>query len=1150
MPQDPRHTFTTRIVRSFLESNVSIVLILLALAAGFVALRATPREEEPQIIVPLADIYVNFPGRSAAQVEQVIASPLERYLSQIDGVEYVYSRSMPGAAIVSVRFYVGQDRIGSLVKIKKWLDQNLDKIPPGVTGWVMKPVETDDVPIVTLTFTSPTTPPYLLRRVAEEVLDRLQGVPNVGVTSIVGGEPRKLLVKIRPERSAGFHLTPLEIKQALKGANVTEQAGAYSREDTQFVVETGIFIRNAQDLENLVVGVTEFGASARPVYLRDIADITDGPDEVADYVRFSRGPAWAAQHNKEASGNPIAAPLDPADLPVFRQPAVTIALAKQKDTNNVSVAHDILAQFNAIKAVVVPSDVSVSITRNYGVTANAKVNELIEGLAVGIVVVLCLLTVGLGFTEALTVAVAVPCVFGFTLLINYWLGFSINRVTLFALTVSLGLLVDDPIVDVENIRRHFDMQGKATRDIVLEAVNEIRPPLIAATIAVIISFLPLFFVTEEMHDYLRPMALNVPVTMMMSMFISFTVTPWLAYHVLRRRYRWAVSGGESARKDSSEEDIAHTWTYRGLRRVLEPLLRSRRRASLFIGFIILAFVASAMLVLTRKVQPKQLPFDNKDELLLVLDMVNGTTLERTDAAARDFEDYLRTVPEVTDFETYVGAHSPVDFNGLARKYFLRTAPNRADIRVNLIHKTQRVTPSHELALRLRNDLTRIAERHGVKFKLVELPAGPPVMSTVVAAVYGEPDTSYEALISAARTVKARMSKEPGVVGLEDSGEEDTVNFKLVVDKAKAAAHGVSTADIAATMRIALAGEDVGIIDSPRDRRPTPITLWFDRARRSHPCDLSEIYVRGQSGARLPIAELGQWERLIEDKTIYHRNLKRVVYVMAEMAGRPPVETVIDLRADEVTPEKWAALTPAERDAPPRPLSKRTMFNKGGGQPWTTPKGVTVKWWDEGEMRLTMHIFRDLGVGFAGALLLIYIVLSHQTGSFLLPVVVMLSIPLMVIGVLPGFLLLNLVGARPVGGFPDPFFFSSPAMIGVIALSGIVTRNSIIIVDFTHLALARGRSLIDALIESCAVRLRPILLTAGAAMLGAWPITMDSVFAGLAWALIFGLVASTLFSLLAIPVAYNLIFANRPGHGLPQTAKGESPTIESPIPRDT
>ncbi len=1133
----PQHNFTSRIVSKFLESNISIVLILLALAAGLVALLATPREEEPQIVVPAADVMVAFPGRSAAQVEQLVAGPLERLLSQIDGVEYVYSRSLPGQAIVSVRFYVGQDRERSLVKLRKWIDQNLDKIPPGVTGWVVKPIETDDVPILTLTFTSPTASTYQLRRVAEETLDRLQGVKNVGLTSIVGGEPRQMLVRLQPERLAGYHLTPLEIERAIQAGNVNVQAGAFTRHDEEIRVESGRFLRTQHDLETLVVAVSGSGSSARPVYLKDVATVTDGPGEVVNYVRFSQGPAWGKQESSEAAGNAAATAVG-AHGPAFEQPAVTIALAKQKGANNVVVAHDILARFEQIKSAIVPSDVTVAITRNYGVTADDKVNELVEGLVVGIIVVICLLTAGLGFTEALVVAVAVPCVFGLTLIFNYWLGFSINRVTLFALTVSLGLLVDDPIVDVENIRRHFDLAGKATRDIVLAAVNEIRPPLIAATIAVIISFLPLFFVTEEMHDYLRPMAVNVPMTMLMSLLVSFTITPWLTYHALKRRYT-ASRPATDAAQASAEEDITQSRLYRWFRPILEPLLTHRRRAYLFLAAVGLAFIGSILLVMTRRVQPKQLPFDNKDELLLVLDMPTGTTLERTDAAARDFENYLRNVPEVTDFEAYVGTHSPVDFNGLSRKYFLREAGNRADIRVNLIHKTQRAMPSHELALRLRNDLTGIAQRHGVKFKLVELPAGPPVMSTVVAAVYGRPDQSYAELIVAARQVKSRLAKEPCVVDVDDTVEEDQAKEEFIVDKTKAAAHGISTEDISHTLRLALAGENAGIVESERDRSPVPITLWLPRAERSGLPDLSRIYVAGRTGARVPVAELGRWERRIEDKTIYHRNLERVVYVLAEMAGRPPVETILDLRADQVTSEKLASLPASQRNAPPRPLARRTMFHKGGGQPWAVPAGVRVQWWDEGEMRLTMHIFRDLGIGFAGALVLIYILLVYQTGSFLVPVVIMLAIPLMVIGVLPGFCLLNHLGIHTVGGFPDPFFFSSPAMIGVIALSGIVTRNSIIIVDFVHLALARGRALVPALVESCAVRLRPILLTAGAAMLGAWPITMDSVFAGLAWALIFGLAASTLFSLLVIPVAYHLIYAHRLGHGLPEHLRLET-----------
>ncbi|MGC9225338.1 MAG: efflux RND transporter permease subunit, partial [Terracidiphilus sp.] len=1103
---------TIRIVRMFLESHLSIVLILLALIAGGAALMVTPREEEPQIVVPNADIFLSYPGHSAEEVEKLISTPIERYLYQIDGVEYVYSRSMPGQSIVTVRFYVGQDRERSLVKLRKWLDQNADKIPEGVTGYVVKPRETDDVPIVTFTLTSPQRDDYELRRMAEEVQNRLQAVPNAGISFITGGRPREVLVRLDPVQLAGFHLSPLDVYRALAGADSNLQSGSFTRGDRDIHVETGKFFASASDVASCVVGTS----GERPVYLRDVAEVTDGPGEVTDYVRFSQGAAWNVNKHAGSAGTWIGGARNTKQPLLFEQPAVTIAIAKQKGTNNVTVARAVLAKMDEIKREVLPSDVNVAVTRNYGITADDKVNELVEGLVVGIIVVIALLTIGLGFGDAMVVAVAVPCVFGFTLAANYLFGFSINRVTLFALTVALGLLVDDPIVDVENIHRHFRMAGKATRQIVLEAVNEVRPPLIAATIAVMISFSPLFFVTEEMHDYLRPMAVNVPMTMLMSMVVSFTITPWLAYWVMRRRYQ-PGKDGKVRQEQKTEADVKEMWTYRIFRPLLEPLLTRRRNRIIFIGAIVLAFIGSLMLVGTRRVKPKQLPFDNKDELLLVLDMPTGTSLERTDAAARDFDDYLRTVPEVTDFESYVGTASPFDFNGMSRRYFLRQSPDKGDIRVNLIHKTDRTQGSHEIALRLRNDLNAIAQRDGVKLKVVELPAGPPVMSTVVAAVYAQPGNSYEDLIHDAQIVKHRMQQEPGIVDLDDTVEENQEKQVFTVDKAKAALNGVATDDINRTVSLALSGATAGTVAVPTERNPLPIVLWPERADRSSTADLSSIYVRGQKGNLVPMSQLGSWQQTIENKTIYHRNLERVVYVTAEMAGRPPVETILDIRADQRTPEQLAAAGHPERNATPRPLNSRTLFKKGGGILWAVPDGVTVNWWDEGEMRLTIYIFRDLGIGFLGALLAIYILLSQQTGSFRLPIVIMMAIPLMVIGVMPGFWLLNHLGVRQVGGFADPLFFSSPAMIGMIALAGIVTRNSIIIVDFVHIALARGRTLIQALIESCSVRLRPILLTSGAAMLGAWPITKDSVFAGLAWSLIFGLFASTLFSLLVIPV---------------------------------
>ncbi len=1114
---------TIRIVRAFLESHLSIVLILFSLVVGGVALVVTPREEEPQIVVPNADVFVSFPGHSAEEVESLVSGPLERILSQVDGVEYVYSRSLPGQSVITVRFYVGQDRERSLVKLTKWLQQNADQLPRGVTGSVVRPRETDDVPIVTFTLTSKTKGDYELRRVAEEVQSRLQATPDAGISSLVGGRPRAVMVRLDPARLAGFHVAPSDVLRALSGADASFQAGAYTERDRDVRVEAGRFFASAADVGACVVGV----AGDRPVFLRDVASVSDGPGEVSDYVRFSQGAAFGKNSERGAAGSWVGRAPSDARAAWFAEPGVTIALAKQKGTNNVEVAEAFVERMQALQRQVVPEDVSVAVTRNYGVTANEKVNELVEGLLVGIVVVIALLTIGLGFVDAMVVAVTVPAVFGLTLAVNYLFGFSINRVTLFALTVALGLLVDDPIVDVENIHRHFELAGKATREIVLEAVNEVRPPVVAATIAVMISFSPLFFVTEEMHDYLRPMAVNVPMAMLMSLVVSFTITPWLAYVVLRRRFR----GGAHAASSAAGEVQAPSRVQRAFSLLLAPLVARRRNAWAFLGVIALAFVASLLLVATRKVKPKQLPFDNKDELLLVLDMPTGTSLERTDAAARDLESYLRTVPEVTDFEAYVGTASPFDFNGMSRRYMLRRSSDRADIRVNFLHKTERVAGSHDIALRIRADLEAIARRDAVKLKLVELPAGPPVMSTVVAAVYGLPGHRYDDLVDAARVIERRLGREPGVVDVDVSAEEDQQKDVFTVDAAKAAMHGVTVDDVDRTLRLALSGTTAGELAVPGERNPVPILLWPSRAERSSRTDLALLQVRGQKGNLVPISQLGAWRAQVEEKTIYHRNLERVVYVTAEMAGRPPVETILDVRADQ----RPLGAPDVARDGAagsPRPLGERTLFKKGGGLPWAVADGISVRWWDEGETRLTIHIFRDLGIGFAGALLAIYVLLSQQTGSFQLPLVIMLAIPLMVIGVLPGFWLLNHLGVHSVGGYDTPLFFSSPAMIGMIALAGIVTRSSIILVDFVHIALARGRTLVEALIESSSVRLRPILLTSGAAILGAWPITMDSVFAGLAWSLIFGLFAATLFSLFVIPVAYFLMYGRRAGHGLP------------------
>ena len=1114
-------SLTIRIVRKFLESNLSMVFILVSIAAGVVALLVTPREEEPQIIVAAANVMVSFPGHSAQDVEQLVSTPLEKMLFQIPGVEYVYSRSMPGQSIVTVRFYVGQPLEPSYVKLIRKLNENMDRITPGAAGWVVKPIDVDDVPIVTFTLTSGSHDDYALRRMADEIVTRLQGVDNAGLAYVVGGRPRELLVRPSAARMASYRIAPLDLSRAIQASNSSVLAGSFDRNDQAVRVQAGQFIADAQDLRNLVVGAS----NDRPVYLRDVAAVTDGPGEFLDYVRFHRGLAWDHPKEEGAAGSLIGGTRALAPPRHGSQPAVTIAVAKKHGTNNVWVADGLLKRMGELKKEILPADVQVVVTRNYGVTANDKVKELEEGLLVAIAVVMALLAIGLGYRQALVVAIAVPCVFGLTLIVNYLLGFSINRISLFALTVALGLLVDDPIVDVENIHRHFKMRGKATAAIVLEAVNEVRPPLIAATFAVILSFLPLLFVTDMMGQYLRPMAANIPVTMVMSLVVSFTITPWLAYHMLKKHAAGEAQGAAPPHSISGPRRFFNA--------TLLPLIKRPRRGRLFLLLVMLLFVGSVLLVLTRRVQVKQLPYDNKDEMLLILDMPAGTTLERTDAAARDFEHYLASVPEITDFEAYVGTASPVDFNGLMRQYSLRRAPNRGGIRINLIHKTERVDASHSLALRIRGDLTAIAQRDGVKLKIVELPAGPPAMSTVVAAVYGSPTQSYEDIIGAASIVKARMRRELGVVDVDDTVDEDQTKYVFDVDKQKAALNGVSTDQISRTIGLALGSQAAGAAQIPYERNPVRIVLWFPRAERSSTIGLARIYAKGTGGNLVPLSEVGAWRTTIEDKTIYHRQLQRVVYVLGEMAGRPPVETILDLTADQVQGGQRSFV---DMQAPPRPLNQRTMFRKGGGIPWAVPNGITVGWWDEGEMYITIHLFRDLALAMLTALIAIYIILMNQTGSYRLPLTIMRAIPLMVIGVMPGFWLLNQIGRHTIGGFRNPVFFSGPAFIGMIALAGIVTRNSIIIVDFIQLGLLRGLSLEEAILDSVSVRLRPILLTSGAAVLGAIPITLDTVFGGMAWSLIFGLIVSTLFSLFVIPVTYNVVYANKPDHGLPENIR--------------
>ena len=1125
---DGHNDILSGVVRIFLNSNLSIILIVFSLIIGVAALYITPREEDPQIVVPLADIFVDFPGHTAAEVEQLVSTPLERMLYQVDGVEYVYSMSMDDRAIVTVRFYVGQDRERSLVKLFKKLNENSDSLSPGVAGWVMKPVEIDDVPIVTFALKGAGKDGYTLRRIGEELVERLAVVSQVNRAYVVGGQSRTVTISLDPEALRSHRMTALEVLQSVQGANRSLPAGSMTRDDHVISVRTQNELGSAAELKDIVVGVFD----SRPVFLKDVAKVNDGAEEVTQYVRHGWGPArgfgthqgspgtLVGEHGGEISGTQEAS-----------ETAVTIAISKQKGANAVHVANEVIERAEQLRSEMLPDNVEMVITRNSGQTANNKVNELVEALGVAIVIVVLLLTIGLGFREAMIVAVAVPVVFGLTLAVNLMFGYTINRVTLFALILSLGLLVDDPIVDVENIARHFHERKKATRRIVLDAVAEIRPPLISATLAVIVSFLPMFFITGMMGPYMSPMALNVPVAMLMSMVVAFTITPWLTYQILKKEYPNEESGlnAEDEAADAAlpishasydPEQIKQTLLYRFFRPLMVPLLKSRFRAVMFLVLMAVLTVAASGLGALRMVPLKMLPYDNKNEFLLVLDMPEGTSLERTDALVGQIEQVISGEPEVTDFTSYVGVSGPIDFNGMVRHYYLRGQSHQAEMRVNFVGKKNRHLQSHGIGLRMHDQLTQIAEAAGGKLQIVELPPGPPVLASLVAEVTGQPENSYEEILEGAEIVAQRMRQEPGVFEVDTMREAARDQLTFVPDQEKAAIAGVSVDTIAQTIAVALGGNREQTIRVEGERLPLRLTFQMPKSLRSSPHDLSQLPVKGTAGNTVLLAELGSWAETQVSQTIYHKNLRRIAYVMAECAGRPPAECVIDLLADQ----KDDANAGYVETASPRPVADRSFFANGSGIGWGIPQSLSVTFAGEGEWKITLDVFRDLGLAFAAAMVMIYIILVAQTGSFIIPSIVMLAIPLTILGVMPGFYVLNLFANANIGGYPDPIFFTATAMIGMIALAGIVTRDSIILVDFMEQAVASGRPLFDAILESRVIRLRPILLTASAALLSAVPITLDPIFSGLGWSLIFGLIASTLFTLFVIPATYWLIYA--------------------------
>lgn len=1121
------------IVGRFLNSLFPPILIMLALIAGAAALWLTPREEDPQIIVPMADVLIQAPGLTPSQVENQVTQPLEKLLTQIDGVEDVYSTSMKGAAQVIVRFYVGEQREEALIKLYNKIYSNLDLVPPSVTQWSVKPIEIDDVPILVAALYS--TRPELvgnaeLRRIAEQAVNQLQALDNTNKVAVVGGSPRVIQIALDAQAMASRLTTVEDIQRAFALTNQHQQLGTVHQQGQVFQLESGQFLQSAKDVADTVVNVI----NGHPVYLRDIATVTDGPEEADNQTWFSWGPAAVQTGHLASSSANVkensSANLQ-AQLPGEPYPAVFLSIAKQAGSNAVWVADDVVELLNDMAASQFPPHVKVSVIRNYGDTANEKVGNLVSSLGLSILTVVVFVGVFLNWRAAIVVGIAIPISYGAALAMDLAFGYTINRVTLFALILALGLIVDDPIASIDNIERFLKRKGLAKSQAIVLAMSEIRSALLMSTVAIIIVFTPMFFITGMMGPYMAPLAFNVPVSVVFSTVVAFLITPWLAKHIL------------NTAQESGAYQVENTLLYRVYARVLAPLLSKKRNSVIFLIAVGLAFVLAAMLPALRIVPLKLLPYDNKNEFQLVLNMPETSSVEQTSNTLADFADYLKSVPEVVSVSGFAGIASPMDFNGMVRHYFMRSQPHQGELRIVLAEKHQRQQQSHELVTRLRADLTTIARRHQADIQLVEVPPGPPVIATVVAEVYGQPHTPYSELQEAARRVAERLAREPLVAETDTTIQGELMTWQFKVDQEKAALSGVSVNDINQTLAAANVGGIVSYLQDEHEINPLPITIRLPRNQRDDLSVLENLYVRGMPGIAkrvehgrvvdagqplVQLSELGEFIEVSALQPIMRKNLKPVVYVFAEAVGRVPAEVVVDVMTDLQATDNVSAGATTEI----RTLTERTYLSNGGGDTWTLPQDISVVWNGEGEWKITLDVFRDLGIAYGAALLGVFIVMVLQTGLPAVSGIIMLAIPLTVIGIMPGFWLLNNVGTTEINGIPNPALFTATAMIGMIALAGIVVRNSLVLIEFIHQSLREGMALQSALITAGAVRMRPILLTAGTTLLGNVVITLDPIFNGLAWAIIFGISASTLFTLLVIPVVYHLAYVNQPGHGLP------------------
>lgn len=1050
-----------KIAKAFIGSKLTVLLMIVFMVIGVYSSFLIPREEEPQIDVPMADIFVGYPGASPTEVESRVTKPLEKLISNIKGVEYVYSTSMEEQGMVIVQFYVGEDIERSFVKLQNEINKHMDEMPQGVTYPLIKTRAIDDVPMLGLTLWSENYDDYQLKQIAQELTDEIEKVNDVSATQKIGGRNRQLRVVLDKDKLAESGLDFLTVAQMIKANNQQISGGTFDKNDTEFMVTTGKFLETATDVENLVVGVQQ----NRPIYLKQIASIQDGPEIPKEYVSLGFGQGSEQRETYKSE-----------------YPAVTISIAKRKGADAMNISDIILEKVDHLKKNLIPDDVHVEVTRNYGETASHKVSELLMHLIGAIIAVTFVVMLAMGWRGGLVVFLSVPITFALTLLSYYLLDYTLNRITLFALVFVTGIVVDDSIIIAENMHRHFKMKRLPFKQAALYAINEVGNPTILATFTVIASVLPMAFVSGLMGPYMSPMPIGASIAMLLSLFVALTITPYLGYIFLREK--------DKKGEEKVEKPLEETFIYRMYHKFENPLIENKKKRWLFLGITFLLLLGSIGMFFTKSVAVKMLPFDNKNEFQVVIDMPEGTTLERTGVVAKEIAQYLNTRPEVVNYQSYVGTSAPITFNGLVRHYDMRGGSNMADIQVNLLDKGDRSAQSHEIASLLRPEIQRIGNKYNANVKIVEVPPGPPVLSTIVGEIYG-PD--YDTQMDIADQVQQILKNTPDVVDVDWMVEADQVEYQFIIDKEKAMLYGVAPQQIAHTMNMALSERAVTNLYDEKASIQIGLILALEEKEKSTIQDIAQLKVKSQQGNMVPIADLVVIEQTTRAKSIYRKNQKRVVYVLADMAGdlESPVYAILGMT------DKLKAMNL------PKGYSIDELYIK---QP-DFEDNYTVKW--DGEWQITLEVFRDLGLAFLGVIFIIYILIVGWFQNFKAPVVMMVAIPLSLIGIVLGHWMLDA-------------FFTATSFIGMIALAGIMVRNSVLLIDFINLRLAEGIPLKLAVIEAGAVRTTPILLTAGTVVIGAFVILFDPIFQGLAISLMGGTIVSTVLTLLVVPLVYYMI----------------------------